>query len=58
MLWNLKLEAPHLVWGAVLLSTASCRLFVVFADVHYLSFGALSDEVSADPGDILETMTW
>lgn len=51
-------EKSHLVWGAVLLFAASRRLFVVFADVHHLSLGALPDQVSAHAGNILKSMTW
>lgn len=47
----------HLMWGSVLLSAASARLFVVFADVHNLPLGALSDQVSAHAGNIFKTMT-
>lgn len=48
----------HLMWGPVLLAAASGRLFVVLADVHHLSLGALSDQVSAHAGNIFKTMTW
>lgn len=48
----------HLMWGSVLFTAASGRLFVVFANVHHLTFGALSDQVSAHAGNIFETMTW
>lgn len=48
----------HLMWGSVLLTAASGRLFVVFADVHHLPLGALSDQVSAHARNIFETMTY
>lgn len=48
----------HLVWRSILLTVASGRLFVVLANVHHLSLGALSDQVSAHAGNIFETMTW
>lgn len=48
----------HLMWGSVLLTAASGRLFMVLASVHHLSLGALSDQVSAHAGNIFETMTW
>lgn len=47
----------HLVWGSVLLTAAGGRLFVVFANVHHLPLGALSDQVSAHARNIFEAMT-
>ena len=44
--------------GSVLLPAASGRLLVVLADVHHLTLGALSDQVSAHAGDIFKTVTW
>lgn len=48
----------HLVRGSVLLAAASGRLLVVFAHVHHLSLGALSDQVPAHAGDILKAVAW
>lgn len=48
----------HLMWGSVVLTAASARLFVVLANVHHLSLGALSDQVSAYARNIFKTMTW
>lgn len=48
----------HLVWSSVLLPAAGGGLFVVLADVHNLSLGALSDQVSAYARNIFKTVTW
>lgn len=50
--------ASHLVRGPVLLAGAGAGLPVVLARVHDLALGALPDQVSADAGHILETVTW
>lgn len=47
----------HLVWGAVLLSTAGRGLLVIFPNVHHLPLGALSDEVPPHSGYIFKPMT-
>lgn len=46
------------MWCSVVLTAASARLFVVLANVHHLSLGALSDQVSAYARNIFKTMTW
>lgn len=48
----------HLMWGPVLLPGTGAGFFVVLADVHNLSLGALSDQVSAHAGNIFKTVTW
>ena len=48
----------HLMWRSVVLAATGGRLFVVLANMHHLSLGALSDQVSAYAGDIFKTMTW
>lgn len=48
----------HLVRGSVLLAAASGRLLVVLAHVHHLTLGALSDQVPAHAGNILEAVAW
>jgi hypothetical protein len=47
----------HLMWGPVLFLAAYAGLLVVLADMHHLALGALSDQVSPYPRDILKTMT-
>lgn len=47
----------HLMWGPVLLTAASGRLFMVFANVHHLPLGALSDQVPAHARNIFKAMT-
>lgn len=46
------------MWRSVLLAGAEGGLLVVFTRVDNLTLGALPDQVSAHPGNILKTMTW
>ena len=48
----------HLVGRVVLLAAAGAGLLVVLPGVDHLALGALPDQVSPDPGDILEPMAW
>lgn len=52
------LMISHLVWSSVLFTAATGRLFVVFANVHDLPLGALSDQVSAHAGNIFKAVAW
>ena len=52
----LVFSEAHLMWGPVLFLAACAGLLVVLADMHHLAFGALSDQVSPYPRDILKTM--
>lgn len=47
----------HLVRRAVLLSAAGGCLLVIFARVHHLTLGALSDQMSANARNIFEAVT-